>query len=70
MRGTKNIQLNMNPTASFAWKLILFQNLRLININYMHHTLYSGIQRDKTMTDKLMKIPIDNAQNYPFLDYN
>ena len=30
----------------------------------------SGIQRDKTMADKLMYIPNDDSQNYPFYRFN
>ena len=35
-----------------------------------HHFVFicviSGIQRDKTMADKLMYTPNDNKKNYPF----
>ena len=39
----------------------------LIDIyNFSKEVKYSGIQRDKAMSDKLMYIPNDDTQKYPY----
>ena len=46
-------------------KLIL-QSLSKVYAKNFYNAIYTGIERDKTMTHKLMYIRNDNTQNYPF----
>ena len=44
----------------FIYSKLKFENSKTINFQY-----FQGIQRDKTIGNKLMYIPNEDSQNYP-----
>ena len=74
----KHKSLKVKITEEMPKVYLLIYNTRKTNRKFnkdenIHERVkekLKGIQRDKTMANKLMYIPNVNSQNYPFVDYN